>query len=519
MTKLMLKLDFLDYKIIMRYLFVISTLLVVGKYLKDNIAILIIFTILYFLITKNVYRTIEIFLIWFFISSFFIGQGYITSEYISKYIAKPSFLLFVIFIYFFFQIPSKLVHSGFVEVWILYLFVALFSAVSQGQSPFVIITASSFFMMFLLLQAADISVVQYNKLLNLFIAVAIIQTIVSYLQVAQIIPPPSKIMEDGAGGTFQWEAGLDDVASGTFGAGASFLTSWYAALISLFLLLMWGLTKNMKYLIVLPLVFLQFATVDSKIIMGVTVLMLAYTLYYLFKKSVVFNISLGKFLFFILFLLIAAFGFIKAWNSYYVYYGKETGSNRTDVGAVYNNEAKTSINIVWENIGNWGKMRGFQYIFNDFVENEPIQLIWGYGIQGYTINGKMGYIERQDHPVMQLNNLTRSRSGLITLFATNGLLGFGLFIISVSLWYKVINRWGTNQFEHILSGMLKIYLPFSILAAFLYPLAITSIPLIIFAALISIYMRISDDNNNATLTHLPKIEKYIRFTLNTRETE
>jgi hypothetical protein len=508
----MLKLDFLDFKIIIRYLLVISTILMAGKYLKDAIAILFIFTILYFLITKNVYKTIEIFLIWFFISGFFIGQGYITMGYVSKYIAKPSFLLFVIFIYFFFQIPSKLVHSGFVGVWILYLFIALLSVVKQGQSPFVIITASSFFMMFLLLQAADISGEQYNKLLNLFIAVAILQTAVSYLQVSQIIAPPSKIMEDGAGGTFQWEAGLDDVASGTFGAGLSFNTSWYATLISLFMLLMWGLTKNSKYLIVLPLVFLQFATVDSKTIMGVTALMLTYTLYYLFKKSSIFNISVGKFLFFITFLLIGVFGFIKAWNTYYVYYGKETGGNRTDIGAVYNNEAKSSLNLILENIGDWGKIRGFQYIFNDFVNNEPTQLIWGYGIQGYTINGKRRYIERQDAPIMQLNNLTSSRSGLITLFATNGLLGFILFIMAVSFWYRGIKCRETNQYEHILSGMLKIYLPFSILAAFVYTVALTSIPLITFAAIISIYMRISDDYNNSALLHFPKTEKYIRFT-------
>lgn len=508
------KLDFLDYKIVIRYLLLISAVLFAGAFLENVLAILFILAIFYFLITKNVYKTIEVFMIWFFISNFFIGQGYITSIFISKYVAKSSFLLLVIFIYFFFQIPSKLLHSGFVRVWILYLFIALLSAVSQGQSPFVIITASSFFMMFLLFQAADITGDQYNKLLNLFIAVAILQTAVSYLQVSQIIPPSSKIMEDGAGGTLQWEAGLDDVASGTFGAGNSHITSWNAALISLFLLLMWGLTKNRKYLIVLPLVFLQFATIDSKIIMGVTVLMLAYTLYYLYKKSSVFQISTGKFLFFVLFLLIGALGFIKAWNSYYVYYGKETGGSRTDIGAVYNNETKSSVNLVLENIHDWGKIRGFQYIFNDFVNNKPSQLLWGYGIQGYTMNGKKGYIEGKDVPAMQLNNLTRSRSGLITLFATNGLLGFVLIIMSIAFWYLTINRSATNQFGHILSGMLKIYLPFSIMAAFLYALTITTIPMVTFAGIISIYMRMSEDYNTSDLLHFPKTEKYIRFSQN-----
>lgn len=498
----MFKIDFLDYKLIFRYIIIIGLALATGAVLKDLIALLFLTAILLLAFQKKTFKTIETLLIWFFIANFFTGQQYISSELISKYIAKPSFLLFLIFVLFFSLIPRKSISSNYVKYWILFSILTFLSAITQGQSPFVIISASSFLIIFLLLQVEGISTSQYMKLLNLFIAVAIIQTIVSYLQVAQIIAPPSRIMEDGYGGKFEWTAGLDDVACGTFGAGASFTTSWYAALMSLFMLIMWGLTKNKNYLIVMFLAFLQFATVDSKIIMGVTGLMLTYLLFYLFKKRYIFKISFERYIFFILVLLIGVLGFMKIWNQYYEYYGKETGGSRTSINAVYTNEVAGSIDIVFTNLWNWGKIKGFQNVFNDFIDNNPIQLIWGYGVQGYDINGKMGYIESLDVPIMQADNLTNSRSGLITLFATSGLVGFLVFFMSLIAWFKHLSRNLANQYGLIMSSTLKIFLPFSFFAAFLYPIQITSIPLITFAAIISIYYRLSNfvsNSNNASL--------------------
>lgn len=488
----MFKLDFLAYKTIFRYLIIIAVSLIAGAIIKDGIAIIFALLILYFSLKNNLYRAIETFSVWFFISNFFFGQGYITIELISKYIAKPSFLLFVIFLFFINKIPQRLLHARFVKVWIIFLILTLLSAITQGQSPFVIITISSFFMMYLILQAKGLDQKQYMKLLNLFVAVAIIQTVVSYLQVSGLIAPPTKTMDLGSGEKFEWTAGLDDVASGTFGAAASHITSWYAALISIFMILMWSSTKNNNYLVILSITFLQFATVDSKIIMGVTILMLCFMLFYLLKQKNKFRISPVRYIGIIIFMAVGAFGFLKAWNSYYEYYGEKTGGTRSDINAVYETEAKGTMNLILSNISDWGKIRGYQYVFEDFIENKPIQLIWGYGIQGYEYNTKMEYIESMDTEIMQLNNLTRSRSGLIKQFATSGLIGFILFIAAFYLWYKRNNQRIINDFDLISKSLLKIFLPFSLLAAFLYPIDITSIPLIAFAAIISIYLRLSD---------------------------
>lgn len=496
----MFKLDFLSYKIISRYLIIVAICLIAGAIIRNGIAIIFGMAILYFSVTKNLFRAIETFFIWFFISNFFIGQEYITSELISKYIAKPYFLLFVVFLFFLNKIPINLLKSGFLKVWVIFLTITLLSAITQGQSPFVIITASAFFIIYLLIQTKGINTDHLTKFLNLFIAIAIIQSIVSYLQVSELITAPVKMMDDGSGGQFEWEAGLDDVASGTFGPAASHITSWYAALISLYMLLMWTSTKNKNYLIILCITFLQYATVDSKIIMGVTILMLGYMLFYILKEKRMFRISFGRYFLFIIILIVGALGFLKAWNSYYEYYGKMSGGPRTDINSVYEDEGKESLKLVLENIGDWGKIKGYQYIFHDFIKDDPIQLIWGYGVQGYDINGKMSYIEDQDVPIMQLNNLTKSRSGLITLFATSGLLGFVLFMSSVFLWFKQ-NSQKTKKIQNtVATSLLRIYLPFSLLAAFLYAMDITSIPLITFAAIISIYIRISDSHKEYNKT-------------------
>jgi hypothetical protein len=189
---------------------------------------------------------------------------------------------------------------------------------------------------------------------------------------------------------------------------------------------------------------------------------------------------------------VGAFVFTKAWNSYYEYYGEKTGGSRSDLNTVYETEAKGTVDLVLSNISDWGKIRGYQYVFEDFIENKPIQLIWGYGIQGYEFNTKMEYIESKDTEIMQLNSLTKSRSGLIKQFATSGILGFILFMTAVFIWYKQNDRKTTNKIDLIKTSLLKIYLPFSVLAAFLYPIEIGSIPLVSFAAIVSIYVKLSD---------------------------
>ncbi|MDN3641808.1 hypothetical protein QWY87_03795 [Lutimonas halocynthiae] len=491
----MLKIDFLSYKAIAKYLIVFTMILLAGTVLKDIVAILFVSFIIFFGVTKNLYKALEVFLIWFFIYNFYLGQGFLSIGIISKYIAKPPFLLFVIFIFFYNRIPLKVLKSQYLKTWIVFLFITLLSAILHSQSPFVVVSLSSFFFLYLLLRSSLLSIRQYQNILNLFVAAAILQTMVSFLQVSELISPPSKMMDDGGGGQYEWLAGLDDAASGTFGPGAGHIVSWYAALMSLFLLITWSITKNKSYLILTAIIFLQFAMIDSKTIMGVTILMLGYLFLFLYRKKNVFKLNIQRYFFFILIIALSGMVFFKAWNTYYEYYGAKTGGSRTNLSAVYENEAKASKDLIIANIGDWGKIQGFTYITEDFIATDPTQLIWGYGIQGYTFNGKMGFIESKDTPLMQLNNLTRSRSGLIGQFAMSGLLGFILLITAIIQWFRLNNKKNRNKFDLLKSSMLNIYVSFSILAAFLYQIDITTIPIISFFAIIAIYTKLSDYSN------------------------
>ena len=380
-------------------------------------------------------------------------------------------------------------------IWGIFLIITILSAVTQGQSPLVFISISAFFIVFLLMQAQGLTINQYTKILNLFIAVAIIQTAVSYLQVSGLISPPTTTMNDGFGGQQEWVAGLDDAASGTFGAAASYLTSWYAALISTFMLLMYFVTKKFKYLIYMSVVFLQFTTVDSKTILAITIMMLAFTFVRVFKERSNFRINLRHHLLILILIFIGGIGFFYAWNTYYEYYSSQTeDSSRANLDDVYDSEVQTTIDVVSANISDWGKIKGFQYIFNDFIKNNPIQLIWGYGIQGFDYNGKMGFILSKDTPLMQTNSFTNSYSGLIRQFAFNGVVGFILYLAAIISWFKKCSDKISNNYNLIKNNLLNIYLPFSFLAAFLYALDFTSIPLVAFAAIISILIKISQYN-------------------------
>lgn len=490
----MIKFDFINCKSILRYLLIISIALIGGFVLKDIIAVIFLILILYFSVVRNLFRAVEVFLIWFFISGFFIGQSLISSAIIINYVAKPSFLLLIVIAFFINKFPRRLFNTKYLEYWFLFLITVLISSLTQGQTPFVVISISSFFLLFILLQATGISVNQYKSYLNLFVAVAVIQTIVSFMQVSELIPAPSRIMQSDSGGEFLWIAGLDDAASGTFGASASHTTSWYAALIALFMFLMYSYTKRKAYLLFMILSFLQFATVDSKIIMGVTLLMFIFTLYLVLKNKSKFKISAKRYIIIFTIIVATGFGIMIAWNAYYNYYGEKTGGGRTSLEVVYDVEVRESFAFVIDNLSEWGKIMGFKYVFEDFVDTNPIRIVWGYGVDGFTSKGKSGDIIRKLSLNMQANSLTNSSSGLINVFAKHGFLGFILFVVSLFYWYRHNNK-GKNSIDLIKTSLLKIYLIFSVLVSFLYAIEIAVIPIIAFGGIISILTVLSKKNN------------------------
>jgi hypothetical protein len=494
--------DFLDFKTVVKYLLMFAVILIAGYYLKDNAAIAISFIILIYLITSGLFKSFELWLMWFFTYGFYIGQGYFNNELISKYAVKPSFLLFIIFILSYGKIPVKFKKAKYIFIWFIFLLITILSAIFHRQSPFVIITISSFILLYLILSARVFTVYQYKKILNLFIAVAILQTIVSILQVSQTIAPPAIMIDDGLGGQFEFVAGLDDAACGTFGPVTSHIVSWYAALTALFSFLCWAVVRKRRYLVVVCLSLVQFATVDSKIIMGVMIMMMIYLLYYLNIRRSEFRINIQRLTFLIIVVSAMGYGLYKGWDYYYQYQSTANRGVKTrqDLQSVYNGMVVESQMAVLQNLYQWGKIQGYRYVFEDYMASDVSGIIWGYGIQGYSYNAKGAYIQKKDPPLMRLNNFTNSTSALISQFAQSGLVGFIFFIISIFYWYKYnARRKGNHKLDLIGNGLLKIFLLFSLIAAFLYPVSITSIVIISFSGLVAILKRLSEKYEEETI--------------------
>lgn len=486
--------DFVAYKSIMRYLLIFTVVLFGGSVAGEAFALLVVGIICFYMASQRLFKTMEWWIIWLICFGFYQGQLFIKTEAISKYIAKPSFLLFVIFIVFFHKIPARAKLSRYIMVWIAFLALALMSLLYHGESPFVIITASAFFVIYLTLKGTTISREHCYQLFNLFTAATILQTTVCILQVAQIIPPSSRMMDDGSGGQFEWIAGLDDVACGTFGPVSGHLVSWYVSMMALFFILVWTINRKSKYVVLAGIALLQFATIDSKTIMAVMAVMMIYLFFYLTKHRRPFRLPARKLGSFAVTGATMAFCLFLGWNFYYEYQNREGGAlNRSNFNEVYEAEIKKSQELIMENIGDWGKIKGFSYVFRDFVESDPLGVFWGYSLQGYNYNGKMSYIESMDTPIMQLNNFTRSRSTFIVQFAQSGLIGFFLFLLGLFLWYKFNSRTQpVNDIDLVRIGMVKIFLPFTMVAAFLYNITLTSVTLVSFSAIISLLKHYSD---------------------------
>jgi hypothetical protein len=95
---------------------------------------------------------------------------------------------------------------------------------------------------------------------------------------------------------------------------------------------------------------------------------------------------------------------------------------------------------------------------------------------------------------MQLNNFTRSRSTFIIQFAQSGVAGFLIFLVSLWLWYNFNTKAASvNQVDLIRISMVKIFLPFTLVAAFLYNMSLTSVTLVSFAAIVSLLKQCSDN--------------------------
>ena len=427
----MKKTQFVSLNKIIQYLMLGAVAMSLGYFLKEGIVAIACGIFLILLLFKKVDNLVLFLIFWLFIYNYYLGQNWIHNELISKYLIKGQFYTIITFIVFVRKGWFRDEFSKKLFSWVLiFLMIMLFSNILHlNFNPGFINQVYFIFMFFLILNIPGNKFFERN-LLSLVVAIGLLEVVVSILQVSQILAPPIKLSVDSQ---FLWEAGLDDVASGTFGAGSSNVTSWLSTIL-FFTFFSFGVYRKKVIIVLASFIFmLQYVTVDSKTALVVSILAFILLLYNLkiftfYKVRNYFYVS-----------LIISFVFITQImiTSYY-----ENIFN-IGVGAVNTNVAN-SAELVLSNIQDWGKIAGFKNITEDYIDTNPFYLLIGYGISNFDYDTNGGRIENMDTPIMQLNNITRSRSSFISIYGELGIPGLLMLIWLFLILFRNIQKRNYN---------------------------------------------------------------------------
>jgi len=400
-------------KKILMNLVLLSIVLIYGTLSKNMIFIVPISVIIYSIKYNDTDNAILFIIFWAYIFRFFVGQGSISNAFLIRYLVSPDvYLLFILLLYHK-KICLSYKHDRYLFRWILgMILIVFFSDMINGSVNINAINYPSTIYYYFAIVHLPKRTNFNNRLLNLIIAIAVLQILISVLQVTDTIPRPTLQQTSGYFSQYTWEPGLADVASGTMGTGRSTVTSWIGTVLFLFFLSI-GLYKKKFIMVIFSFLFLfQYVTVDSKTALGMTVLglillLLAYNpIKILFSKRVVY----------ILFIILAAMSIRILWDKYYRdVLGHSQGIKRTE------ELIASKVDVVINNLPVWGKIRGFVTISEDFDRKGIIYYLLGYGQGGYM--NMRDYIESKDAIPMQFSNITRSRSTIIRVYANLGLLG------------------------------------------------------------------------------------------------
>src|SRR5882762_9095867 len=137
---------------LIRYSVALAILLLTGSVIKDGIAIVITLVIIYFcFVEKQIYKAIVLWLLWFFVYGFYVGHRFFSIGIIENHIAKPHYLLFLIFLASITQrqkrvLGIELIPSRALRVWLIFCAIVFCGSIYYMKFPSVIIAYSSIFL-------------------------------------------------------------------------------------------------------------------------------------------------------------------------------------------------------------------------------------------------------------------------------------------------------------------------------------------------------------------------------------
>ncbi|MCC7303407.1 MAG: hypothetical protein IT233_12275 [Bacteroidia bacterium] len=429
----------------------IASYLLFGYIFRDFIAIFSSIIFIFLLITKKTEYLLLFLGIVFCCVNFFVGQNYIQESTLTKVLINPKLFLFIVLIaksrvgWYVRRFDKMLLAWTFIHITIVTL-----SDVYNDKINLNVLLQPAAVYAFLILRNIHIEN-KTGKVIDFLVAVGIIQIVISFMQFSEIIDAPMTIMEDGEG-YFLWTAGLDDAASGTFGAACSSLTSWFCSALFLTLLAI-GITISNHITVWIGLFFLMhYAFIDSKTALGVSIAMTVFFIIRLIRKG---NLK-HRYYFVIPTVIIGIAIMSYAIDKYYTSIGTKED---------YKELVTKSISGVTQHYKEWGKIVGFVNITEEHLREDPMKILLGYGRGNYRYNGNMGRIEAMDTPVMQYSNFTRSRSSLISSYAQIGICGL---ISNIFLLILVIRYIKSMKFHTYYGASFLIVFPVIIISTIIF---------------------------------------------------
>lgn len=364
-------------------------------------------------------------IMWMYLYNFFLGQMWVYDLQVVK-IINPSYYIFILLIFEYkkFHIINK--YDKYLAIWtVCYLVVQSFGALIHGQFGIgIILYPYGIYIYYILVYAPHMS--QFtNKLVNLLIAIGLMQVLLSFMQAYGVISRPLVFQDLYV----SVSAGIDDAASGTMGTGQSNVTSWICTVLFIFFLSL-GFIKKKKIYIILSLIFLaQYASVDSKTALMITL----YSVIILLYKISRLKISYRKYIGTILMILLFGILLYSMINTFYM--------NISDEGIEYSKEAisVTAVQIIAD-IQNWGKVAGFSNLTGMLLNDNPIYILFGYGRGNYTYLDRRKEIMDLDTPIMMLNNATNSNSSFLSEYGSGGLFGLIMVVSLLMILYNSVKK-------------------------------------------------------------------------------
>jgi hypothetical protein len=392
------------------YLVLLGIVLVVSSVIKDGIGVLsmLIFIILYFRGDRD---NMVLFIIgWLYVSKYFVAQGLISNQNVFNLLFSGKlYVLITVTIY----SKKRWLHhkesKKLIQWALLFLLIVFSSDLYHGSVGINMVNEALFIFVYLLVLHLPRKENFSNNLMSLLISIGILQLIVSFLQTNQYISPPSLYSMSGQ---LLRTANLDDAASGTFGAYNSNSTSFFATVL-FFSIISYGIMMKNRIAIIFSFSFLlHYSMIDSKTALAVSTI----GFLMLLIKHRVFNIFRGRNVILITFVIVFALSINSLMKKYYNEVLTD-GYTNTKV-QIYD-----TYNTAIYNIGTWGKLAGFVNISTDWSDTDILQYIFGYGRDNFSYSNNGGRIEAMDDPIMRMNNITRSRSSLISIYGWYGIPG------------------------------------------------------------------------------------------------